>query len=41
MESQKPLPQDFVPVKYIESEKINSLFEIYKSPEWDKTDLKF
>ena len=37
MESQKPLPQDFEPVKYIESERINSLFEIYKSPEWDKT----
>ena len=37
MESQKPLPQDFEPVKYIESEKMNSLFEIYKSPEWDKT----
>ena len=37
MESKKQLPQDFEPVKYIESEKINSLFEIYKSPEWDKT----
>ena len=37
MESHKSHPQDFEPVKYIESEKINSLFEIHKSPEWDKT----
>ena len=36
MES-KPLPQDFEPVKAIDNEKINSLFEIYKAPEWDKT----
>ena len=37
MESKKSLPQDFEPVKYIEAEKINSQFEIFKSPEWDKT----
>ena len=37
MESQKPLPQDFEPIKYLESEKINSMFEITKSPDWEKT----
>ena len=37
MDVKESLPQNFEPVKYLESEKINSLFEIYKSPEWEKT----
>ena len=37
MEPKESLPQNFEPVKYLESEKINSLFEIYKSPDWEKT----
>ena len=37
MEDKEPLPPDFEPVKYLESEKINAIFEIYKDPEWEKT----
>ena len=37
MIGKESLPQNFEPVKYLESEKIKSLFEIYKSPEWEKT----
>ena len=31
------LPKGFEPVKYIETNKEDSIFEIYKSPDWDKT----
>ena len=37
MEEKEPLPPDFEPIKYLESEKINSIFEITKSPDWEKT----
>ena len=37
MEEKETLPPDFEPVKYYESEKINSIYEIYKSPDWEKT----
>ena len=37
MEEKEPLPPDFEPIKYLESEKINSLFEIDKDPEWETT----
>jgi len=37
MEEKEPLPLDFEPIKYLESEKINSIFEITKSPDWEKT----
>ena len=37
MEGKESLPPDFEPIKYLESEKINSIFEITKSPDWEKT----
>ena len=37
MEEKKSLPQGFEPVKYLESEKITSLFQIDKTPDWEKT----
>ena len=37
MKGKESLPSDFEPVKYLDSEKINSIFEIEKSPDWDKT----
>ena len=37
MKEKESLPQDFEPVKYLDSEKINSIFEITKSPDWEKT----
>ena len=37
MEGKESLPPDFEPIKYLESEKINSMFEITKSPDWEKT----
>jgi hypothetical protein len=37
MDVKESLPQNFEPVKYLESEKINSIFEITKSPDWEKT----
>jgi hypothetical protein len=35
MESKKS--QDIEPVRYIDNERVNSLFEIYKSSDYDKT----
>ena len=37
MEEKKSLPQGFEPIKYLESEKITSLFQIDKTPDWEKT----
>ena len=37
MESAHSFHKDFEAVKYIDSEKTNSLYEIYKSPDWEKT----
>ena len=37
MEEKEQLPPDFEPVKYLESDKINAMFEIERSPDWEKT----